>query len=570
MKNHWIIALGLTVLPALTLHAETSFLVLPAEFKVEKLDEGIKPFAWLWTEKDNLVRLSGAGGEHIRFQVMATCHLDTLRQVELSWTALEAGRSSIPADSLKAYLAALVKVYAPSGSQGKVGWYEDPLAPLSGPVDIFPDRWENHKNQPFWLDLHLPRGQAAGKYRGEVKLTADGVTKAVFPIEVTVWGFSLPEAFHYYSLFNCSKDWLRGYYREDRLGGRTLDDVLVQYFDFMLDRGIQPWFNPLLQPEMKEQGGQIVLDWPNGKWERHFLTRPAYQRVTFSAAPESMENLPQAEKFTPEFNRKIRDWVGGIYEHYKKNGWQDKLTFFGPLDEPNTREAYEELIRWGELVRSAAPGAGFQVTEQPVPQEPGWPSLAAVADDWVVHGGSLESNRQELLRLSNLGNHSSWYISCDQAYPMANYFIDEDGIDPRAVAWITWRYSIQGILYWAVNFWPEVRNPWSDPVTWKRSECNAPLAGEGSLIYPGEEIMSYCKLNNVEGPVSSIRFEMLLKGLEDVEYLFRLRELGLNAEAERLGMEIVISADTFSRDPARYEQVKAEAARLIERAGKRK
>ena len=147
---------------------------------------------------------------------------------------------------------------------------------------------------------------------------------------------------------------------------------------------------------------------------------------------------------------------------------------------------------------------------------------------------------------------------------MANSFIHAHGAEPRAVAWITYSYGLQGILYWAVNFWPEVRSPWRDPVTWKRSECNAPLAGEGSLLYPGEEIRAYCRLNDVSGPVSSIRFEQLRKGLQDVEYLYLLESKGHKEEARKLCGELVSSAELFSRDPARYEEIKEEAAKMIE------
>ncbi len=552
-----------------SLSASRAVYVIPAEQKVRMLDEKIPTSDFLWSPKENVVKLAGAGGERLRFQVSVAVEQDTLRQVRLEWTALGSGAGSIPSTSIKAYLAALVKVYAASGKSGEAGWYQDPLAPLTDPLDIFPDRWQTRKNQTFWIELDIPRGQKAGQYSGKLSLICSTGELAALPLRLTVYPFDLPEAGHLFGLFNCSKGWMARYYNERNLQGRTLDQVLVQYFDFMLERGIQPWFNPLLQPEVKETENGLTLEWPNAEWEKHFLSHPAYRRVTFPAAPRGLDDEHVDERLDPAAERKVRDWVSGIYSHYKANGWLDKLTFFGPVDEPNTREAYEELIRWGKIVREAAPGAGYQVTEQPIPQEPDWPSLASVASDWVVHGTALERNRAEIERLIAQGQYACWYISCDQVYPMANYFIDMTAADSRIVAWITRRYGMQGILYWAVNFWPEVVSPWRDPVTWKRSECNAPLAGEGSLLYPGEEIKAYCGQQNVKGPVSSVRFEMLHKGMQDVEYLYLLESLGLKQDAGRLCMEMVISADVFSREPERFEQVKAEAARLIENALKK-
>ncbi len=557
---------------AASLSAARAVYVIPAENRVRMLDEQIPTSDFLWSARENVIKLAGAGGERLRFQVVAAVERDTLRQVCFKWGELKSGESVLPASALKPFLAALVRVYAPSGKEGSTGWFQDPLAPLAEPLDIFPDRWKSRKDQTFWLELDIPRGQKPGVYAGALDLVCSDSVLSHLPLRLTVYPFDLPSSGHLFALFNCSKGWLGRYYTERRLQGRSLDDVLAQYFDFMLDRGIQPWFNPLLQPKTTDKEDGLSLEWPNPELEKHFLNHPSYLRVTFPARPRGLDDDGEEggeNGLSPAAARKVQDWVGGIYEHYKANGWLDKLTFFGPIDEPNSRAAYEELIRWGKLVHAAAPGAGYQVTEQPLPQETDWPPLSSVATDWVVHGSNLESNRDEITRLIGQGQHASWYISCDQLYPMANYFIDMSASDSRAVAWITRRYGMQGILYWAVNYWTEVVSPWRDPVTWKRSECNSPLAGEGSLLYPGEEIKSYCGQPDVAGPVSSVRFEMLHKGMQDVEYLFLLDSLGRKADSDRLCRDMVISAGVFSREPERYEQVKAEAARLIAEALKK-
>ena len=565
MKRTLIPIISGLLLSAGFVRAEIQIWPAPAETKITRLETEFDKDSHIWSSADPTVRLAAAGGEHALFQVIVSVDRDSLHSVMVEAGGFAAIDGKLPAEAVRVYLCPQVKVYAPSTEHGKAGWYPDPLVRLGKPVDISPYRWQSHNNQTFLVEIEVPRGQKAGKYRGEVNVTAAGNSRAKFPVELSVRGFDLPPAFHQYAIFNCSSGWLRSYYDERRLAGRNLDDVLAAYFDFMLERGIQPWLNPLIQPEYEETPDGLKLSWPHPEQEKHYLSHPAYRRVTFPAAPRELENRSENEKFTPAFDRKIRDWVGGIWEHYRQNGWQDKLTFFGPVDEPNSKEAYLELIEWGKLVKLVSPEVGFQVTEQPLPQQPDWPSLASVATDWVVHGTALESNRAELRRQIEAGHNACWYISCDQTWPMANYFIDEPGVDPRAVPWITYNYGLEGILYWAINFWTEVKSPWSDPVTWKSSECNAPLAGEGSLVYPGEEIESYCGQTDVRGPVSSLRLELLRKGMEDVEYIYLLAENGQKDEAMRLCMELVISADTFSRDLARYEKVKAEAARLLGR-----
>ncbi|MBW7997619.1 MAG: DUF4091 domain-containing protein [Candidatus Glassbacteria bacterium] len=567
MRTQFFLLLPALAVATVTLHAGVRVIPQPAEAKVTRIQTEIDSRSHVFDPSSGVITVAGAGGESVFFQVVVQVVDDTLEGVTAKLGELTGPGGTVADSRTIEFLCPLVKVYAPSTEAGRAGWYPDPLVLLDKPVHIEPYRWQNTYNQTFWFEIAIPRGLAAGTYGGRVSVSDSEGELAAFPLKLKVHGFDLPARQHQYAMFNCSRSWLGSYYDEDNLGGVSLDDMLAKYFDFMLERGIQPWFNPLIQPEYEDKGDRLELSWPNLHWEKHFLAQEAYRRVTFPALPREMErSLGEEEKFTPEFKRKVRDWVGGIWEHYKQNGWQSKVSFFAPVDEPNTLDEYKELIRWGRLIKEVDPEINFQVTEQPLPSRPEWPSLAQVANDWVVHGKSLESNREELIRVTGMGQKAVWYISCDQTWPMANYFIDEPGIDPRAVAWITYRYRLAGMLYWAVNFWPEVVSPWRDAVTWKRSECNAPLAGEGSLVYPGEEIARFCGQSNVAGPVSSIRFEQLRKGMQDVEYLYLLKELGMDDEAEKLCMDLVISADTFSRDPQRYEQAKARAAELIERA----
>jgi len=77
-------------------------------------------------------------------------------------------------------------------------------------------------------------------------------------------------------------------------------------------------------------------------------------------------------------------------------------------------------------------------------------------------------------------------------------------MDPVMVPWITWRYGMQGILYWDMKHWSEVKSPWTDAVTFMSgyfcSEGRV-LNGEGSLIYPGSETRQNTGQANVDGPV---------------------------------------------------------------------
>ncbi|MBM4017317.1 MAG: DUF4091 domain-containing protein, partial [Planctomycetes bacterium] len=107
--------------------------------------------------------------------------------------------------------------------------------------------------------------------------------------------------------------------------------------------------------------------------------------------------------------------------------------------------------------------------------------------------------------------------------------------------------------------------------------------GDGRFMYPPESAAGASPAGPVlDGPVESIRLEMLRDGIEDYEYLVILRRLlaGRGAklaagERQRLEAllevpeEITKDMTTFTRDPAPIERRRDAVARAIEALAKR-
>ena len=205
------------------------------------------------------------------------------------------------------------------------------------------------------------------------------------------------------------------------------------------------------------------------------------------------------------------------------------------------------------------------VTEQPLPENPNWGSFIGLANYWVIHGNYLanEDHVKAIADRQKAGEKVIWYISCDQEYPQPNYFIDREAADPRMIPWITWRYKLGGILYWTSDFWREIRDPWVDPVTWKLSDCNAPLSGEGSLIYPGNLAEKYTGQENVYGMVSSIRYELLREGFEELELINMLSNLGGSTVADQVVDSICHDIRNFTRDPNAIDEAREKIIKEI-------
>ena len=77
---------------------------------------------------------------------------------------------------------------------------------------------------------------------------------------------------------------------------------------------------------------------------------------------------------------------------------------------------------------------------------------------------------------------------------------------------------------------PTIQNPWQDPMGYV-SGYGRPAGsiaywgnGDGRFLYPPNRDAGQDKREFIEGPVSSIRWEMLREGLEDYEYFWLLRD----------------------------------------------
>jgi hypothetical protein len=302
----------------------------------------------------------------------------------------------------------------------------------------------------------------------------------------------------------------------------------------------------------------------------YFLNKLKTKRVIFDAGPHNLISQIDDEPFSPGFNKKVGSYLKSIDSYFTENGWRDRLEFNSPIDEPNSAGDYEDTRRWAALVHEAVPGIPFLATESPVTDNPDWGTLTGYVNNFCVHGNSLNDPKvkQAIREEQTKGGEVTWYISCDQTYPQPNYFIDAPALDPVMVPWITFRYGMNGILYWATNFWNQTPDPWLDPVTFISGfACSDGyvLNGEGSLIYPGDHAMRYTGQPNVDGPVSSIRFELLREGIEDYEYLWMLTDKGDGDFAEQLVRDLVIDVSAFSRNLEElYLTRKAMARRLEE------
>lgn len=544
---------------------------VPAEQKVRPKDR-VENSNLVWSGENKKITVAGAGNEHVPFQVVITAPVPEGWKPKapggffITVTDLKSSSGKlIPQKQVSLFLEHYIQIYAISSPIGATGYWPDALAPLKESFSM-QAQYAVVGNRPIWIDIAIPTGTVAGKYLGEITVLKDGNTLETLDIQLEVYNFSLPEQTHLITYFNVSKGELGRLYNKP-VSNPEIEQLSHSYFDLLYTHRLETWFNEPLVPELTLKGENVELKFNDQRYD-YYMNKLKTKRVILESGPHELVSQIKAEPFSPTFNKIVKSYLIAVDSYFRKNGWIDRLVFNSPIDEPNSKKDYEETRQWAILVHEAAPGVHFLSTESPVSDNPEWGTFRGYVDNFCVHGNSLNDPKvkQALLEEQAKGGEATWYISCDQAYPQPNYFIDAPAMDPVMVPWITARYHMNGILYWAANFWNQTPDPWLDPVTYISGfDCSGGyvLNGEGSLIYPGDHTKTYTGQPNVIGPVSSIRLELLREGIEDYEYLWMLKDLGDKDFAETMITNMVVDVSAFSRNVEElYLTRKAMALRL--------
>ena len=120
-------------------------------------------------------------------------------------------------------------------------------------------------------------------------------------------------------------------------------------------------------------------------------------------------------------------------------------------------------------------------------------------------------------------------------------FIDHPAMNQRVMGWMTWKYGLNGFLYYDTTYaYGLHRNPWNDVYSFGTN-------GDGTLFYPGKPSIIGGK---TEIPCFSLRLMLIRQSLQDYEYLRLLQTHGQAALATAAVNAVVRSSDNFDHSPA--------------------
>jgi Glycoside hydrolase 123, catalytic domain/Glycoside hydrolase 123 N-terminal domain len=288
---------------------------------------------------------------------------------------------------------------------------------------------------------------------------------------------------------------------------------------------------------------------------------------------------------TPEYQAAFSAYCHLMQEHLREKGWLDEAYVYW-FDEPDPKD-YAFVMNGFRKLKEQCPDINRMLTEQVEADLVGGPNIWCPVSSHYDHEDA-EGRRAE-------GDDFWWYVCTGPKEPYCTLFIDHPATELRAWLWQTWQRKITGILVWQSNYWTsdvaypdEPQNPYEDPMGWTTG-YSTPIGtrrpwgnGDGRFVYPPEAAADGQQKETVlEGPVDSIRWEMLRDGIEDYEYFAILRELvetkgsALSPE-KRAAYEALLEAPddvtedmtTFTKDPAPLEAHRDRVARAIEALGR--
>ncbi len=570
-----------------------------AESSIHKTrrEEAPPPQTYVWD--GNEIHLKAARNENEPFQLVIRAWDGGLSNVFVEVSDLSAEQGKIPGREVTLFFEHYIEITTPSGyyydeGQGfridlrpernnvdeltsRKGFYPDALPPLTKPFPV-----EADQNQTVWINVHVPAEILAGDYTAQVTVSSDQ-GRISLPLRVTVWDFTLPTELYFKTSLFIVEDTFRAEY--SGLSQEEIEEQSPAYLALLKKtyrRLAQQGFFTLtlnIAPAIEVKEGELKVNFTHCDELMTYLFHDLNYSLLLMPIPWELsealsayavygEALDIDRDKLEETKALLKEYLRQAIDHYAQKGWLDRVYFFS-VDEPHSPEAYDEVRAWSDFVKGINPGVKVLLTEQPLPESQEQGSLAGYVDFWsiatnVVSGADTPFSTEDLMKAveerKKAGEEVSWYGAM-MLEPTPSLNLDRPGISARIIPWMSFKYGFDSFQYWDLDYW-YYANPWQQPLTWNDHFNSGDFFnGEGSIVYPGNQIARFTTQANVSGFIPSIRFELLRQGHEDYEYLFLLQQLGGNPR--EIVDQILTSVVKWDRDEMRLLAAREQLAKEI-------
>ncbi|MCL4850773.1 MAG: DUF4091 domain-containing protein [Bryobacteraceae bacterium] len=442
-----------------------------------------------------------------------------------------------------------------------------------------------YQSQGVWVDLKVPAEAHPGVYESTLQLLRDGKTVDTFRLKLDVVPATLPDPADFRFFLNILFDpssiarfqklplWGEEHWRRieryiENLaahGQKTItafivDDPWEGDTGFAV-RTIVGWrADGKLEP-----GKAMRLSFDFSNFDRFVTTclragirdhiecwsplvqpHADHSTITYLDTAARTERKIVLPAGSPEYKEVWGQFARAFQDHLRAKGWLDKT--FLAFDEISTGVLdrvipfFHEVAPDLKLMISGGDEKGKHMAES---------RELAFHYGYYTQGSGAEL--PDIPARRKAGKRTLLYTAVTPLYP--NTFLFSQPLESRYLGWVIRKWDFDGYIRWAWNFWPATL--WDQPFyKWH--------SGDMFFVYPGEQ-----------GPVDSIRWEMLREGIEDYECLWLARtgldklrgagpEAGFVAKAERdLARAMELATLQFDRTkipkdpvPARMEEAR--------------
>ncbi|HEX7026720.1 MAG TPA: glycoside hydrolase domain-containing protein [Gammaproteobacteria bacterium] len=464
----------------------------------------------------------------------------------------------VSADNLDINVVAHVNlVEAKVPKESRPGWYPDPLL-NNQPVELRPKR-----PQAFLITVYAPPATVSGEYWSEIIVATSAGHELRIPLRVEVWDFELPKVSRFKT--TVLADWTTPDDMWPKAMGypKPTDEVRKQHMLRLADLG----FHNRLPPTAYLANGLMSWNW-KGEGDTR-LGYPTHDKGKFNAG-RTLElirymldkganhffvgltsDIYEIEKLTAFREAALRRYLKDYREFLQAHDLLGMAYIYG-VDEP-WGDAVERARRTYTFVRdNGGQGIRFlQNTNQDNGRIIG--ELLGFFDALDINLGWYEKIELHDYRKSHPKAMAEvwWNVNFwPDSHP--NLFLEYPLTDARIIGPMSYKFDIQGFEYWDVLAKTGIDNYYPLPpdelyVDWQVDKNSL----DGTLVYPGENYEIY----------SSLRYESLRDGFEDLEYLYLLESL--DPDHPLLDVPIVTSIDDFATDPEVILAFRREVAKAI-------
>ena len=344
----------------------------------------------------------------------------------------------------------------------------------------------------YWITVRIPDGATAGKYRGEMQFSADGVQPAKVSVELTVLPFRLQtppaKTFYTYALLRESSD-------AEIL--QALGDMRAHGMNSLASDMAGSWRRDGSKPEFDLEPVRHVLRLAKQAGMTQPMPWNASGAVRGSDAPEG----------SAEWNAALAKLLRQVHQVQQEAGGQELL--FYPVDEPFGID--ERLTLAERSMRVARQTRALRT--YCTPAEKDIARLGSLLDVRCYAIGTVTSVAAAAESTRQAGAAFWWYTNAARELPDVRRYL--------AGVWF-WSTGADGQGYWVYQS------------RWDKSPAFLDLEGTAHSH-------DYVAYPDVDGPIPTIQWECIRMGIDDARYLYTLEA----AIAARRGSPQAAAAEKF-------------------------